>query len=138
MLFELRRRMLNASGETFEMTWDPQTRLAVLRFSAETHATGQDAAVLIAALSTWVGTGPEPFALLGDGERLRGVDAEYRSRWSGFLRQHKDRCFVAFFNMGPVIRIAAEMFRLGTGLRLRAFAKEKHARAWLRSIGIAA
>jgi len=40
--------------------------------------------------------------------------------------------------MNPVVRIAAEMFRLGTGLRLKAFATEAEARAWLQEMGIPA
>lgn len=130
--------MLNVAGKTFQMTWDPPSRLAVLRFGTDTHATGDDAAKLVEALSTWVGTEPMPFALLGDGARLKGVDAEYRSLWTRFLRQRRDHCFVAFFNMGPLIRIAAEMFRLGSGVRVKAFADEEQARAWLRSNGITA
>ncbi|HEV8670321.1 MAG TPA: STAS/SEC14 domain-containing protein [Candidatus Limnocylindria bacterium] len=130
--------MLNVIGPSFQMTWDPATRLATLRFSADTHAMGSDAATLIDALTTWIGADPRPFALLGDGGRLKGVDAEYRSRWSRFLRQHKDRCFIAFFNMGALIRIAAEMFRIGSGLQLKAFADEESARAWLRGVGVAA
>jgi hypothetical protein len=130
--------MLNVVGSTFEMTWDPATRLATLRFSADTHARGSDAATLIDALTTWIGADPRPFALLGDGGRLKGVDAEYRSRWSRFLQRHKDRSFIAFFNMGALVRVAAEMFRIGTGLRLKAFADEESARQWLRGVGIAA
>ncbi|MGH2491911.1 MAG: STAS/SEC14 domain-containing protein [Candidatus Limnocylindria bacterium] len=130
--------MLNVTGDTYEMTWDRASRLATLRFSADTRATGHDAATLIDALTTWIADDPRPFALLGDGGRLKGVDAEYRSRWNRFLRQHKDRCFIAFFNMGALIRIAAEMFRIGSGLQLKAFADEESARAWLRGVGIAA
>lgn len=121
-----------------EMTWDPQARLAVLRFAHDTTPTGPDAVVLVDALSRWVGDAGRPFGLLGDGARLRGVDAEYRAVWSRFLRRHRDDSTTAFFNMSAVVRIAAEMFRLGTGLRLKAFATENDARAWLREAGIGA
>jgi hypothetical protein len=40
--------------------------------------------------------------------------------------------------MGPIVRLAAEMFRIGTGLKLKAFADEASARAWLRTMGIRA
>lgn len=119
-----------------EMTWDPEARLAVLSFARETTTTGPDATALVDALSRWIGADGRPFGLLGDGGKLRGVDAEYRSVWSRFLRQHKADSYTAFFNMSAVIRIAAEMFRIGTGLRLKAFATEEEARSWLRGVGI--
>jgi hypothetical protein len=121
-----------------EMTWDPEARLAVIRFERATQATGRDAVVLVGALTDWIGTEGKPFGLLGDGGRLSGLDAEYRSVWGGFLRRHREDSSVAFFNMNAVVRIAAEMFRIGTGLRLKAFANEAEARAWLRDNGIAA
>lgn len=120
------------------MGWDPEARLAVIRFERETHATGRDAAVLVEALTGWVGSERKPFGLLGDGGKLSGLDSEYRSVWASFLRQHRDDSFTAFFNMNAVVRIAAEMFRIGTGLRIKAFAHEAQARAWLREIGIPA
>jgi hypothetical protein len=40
--------------------------------------------------------------------------------------------------MGPLIRVAAEMFGIGMRLRLKAFADEAQARSWLREVGIAA
>jgi hypothetical protein len=123
---------------TIKMTWDPEARLAVIGFERETHATGRDARVLVETLTGWIGAERKPFGLLGDGGRLSGLDAEYRSVWGTFLRQHRDDCRTAFFNMNPVIRIAAEMFRIGTGLRLKAFAHETEARAWLRETGIRA
>lgn len=121
-----------------EMTWDSESRLALLRFERETHGTGKDAENLIEALARWVGSDGKPFALLGDGSKLTRVDAAYRSSWSKFLQHHRADCCVAFFNMNPVIRIAAEMFRIGTGLRLKMFAREEEARSWLRGMGIAA
>ncbi|MGH2377425.1 MAG: STAS/SEC14 domain-containing protein [Candidatus Limnocylindria bacterium] len=121
-----------------EVTWDPEARVALLRFASETRATGPDARALVEALTAWIGTDGRPFALLGDGGRLSGLDAEYRSVWAKFFREHRDDSYLAFFNMRQIVRIAAEMFRIGTGLRLRAFAREEEARAWLREVGIAA
>jgi hypothetical protein len=121
-----------------EMTWDPAVRLAEVRFTVETDATGEDAVAMVAVFRDWIGTDPEPFALLGDGARLRSLDAEYRSVWGNFFRQHRQDCCVAFFNLGAVIRIAADLFRIGTGLRLKVFAHEDEARSWLRRMGISA
>jgi hypothetical protein len=129
--------MERIATRSIEMTWDPDARVAELRFERETHANGQHAKVLVDALARWIGDRTR-FGLLGDGSNLAGVDAEYRAVWGNFLRQHRDDCYVAFYNMGLVIRIAAEMFRLGTGIRLKAFANEADARAWLRQMGIAA
>ena len=121
-----------------EMTWDPDSRLAEISFERETRATGKDAIVLVDALTGWIGAEGTPFGLLGNGGKLSGLDAEYRSVWGRFLRQHRNDSIIAFFNMNAVVRIAAEMFRLGTGLRLKAFAGETEARAWLRDNGIPA
>ena len=123
---------------TMRLAWDPATRVATLQFLEETRGTGDHAVPLIAALSRWIGAGREPFALLGDGAGLAAVDAGYRSQWGAFFREHRDHAFIAFFHMGPLIRVAAEMFRLGTGTRLKAFATEVEARSWLRGMGIAA
>ena len=123
---------------TIEMTWASESRLALLRFESETRATGKDAIVLVDALTRWIGTDHKPFALLGDGGKLAGVDAEYRSVWGKFFLQHREDSYIAFYNMGPIIRIAAEMFGIGTGLQLKAFADEAQARAWLRRMGIVA
>lgn len=121
-----------------EMYWEPDVRLARLRFTRETQATGRDAAGLVGMLERWIGTGGERFGLLGDGGNLSGVDAEYRLVWRKFLRDHREVCRIAFFNMKPVIRIAADMFRIGSGVKLKAFADEKDARTWLREQGILA
>jgi hypothetical protein len=43
-----------------------------------------------------------------------------------------------FLNMGPVIRVAAEMFRIGLGPHLKAYAGETEARSWLRKMGVEA
>ena len=131
--------MEKATSRGITLTWDPETRLAILRFEHETQATGQDARVLVDAFRGWIGTMGEPFALLGDGDKLSGLDAEYRNIWANFLMENRDRLYTAFFNMNPIIRIAADMFRVGTGLNIKAFgAQEESARAWLREQGIPA
>lgn len=121
-----------------EMEWDADSRLAMLRFTRESHATGKEAILLVEALTRWIGAEGRTFGLLGDGGKLSSVDAEYRRVWRTFLRQHRWGCYVAFFNMRPVIRVAAEMFRIGTGLQLKAFADDTDARSWLREKGISA
>lgn len=120
------------------MTWDAEARLAVISFERPVDATGQEASALVEALTNWLGFEDEPFGLLSDGEKLRSVDAQYRAVWGGFFSHHRRIARVAFYNMGPVIRIAAEMFGIGTRLQLKAFAKEEEARAWLRKMGIKA
>lgn len=128
--------MEKITSGSIEMTWDCKSRLAVIRFDSHTRATGKDAAVLVDALTHRIGTDRKPFALMGDGGRLGAVDAGYRSVWGKFFREHRDDAYVAFYNMSVVIRIAAEMFGVGTGLRLQTFANEHQARAWLRTMGI--
>lgn len=124
--------MQNITTGSIKMTWESETRLAVLRFQSETYATGKDAEVLIEALTQWIGKEGKPFGFLGDGDKLAGLDGQYRSLWSKFFRHHREDSFIAFFNMSPLIRVAAEMFGIGTGLRLKAFASEEEARSWLR------
>lgn len=130
--------LLRVTSGAIEISWDPDARLAVIRFETETSATGKDAVVMIDALTRWIGIEPKAFGLLGDGGKLRNIDAEYRSLWGAFFKAHRNYAFIAFFNMGPLIRIAAEMFRIGTGVRMKAFAGEAEARSWLRESGIAA
>jgi hypothetical protein len=128
----------SVTSGSIQMTWDPDARLAVIGFTRQTQATGRDAVVLVDVLTGWIGTEGQPFGLLGDGGKLSGLDAEYRSVWSTFFRRHRDDSYIAFFNMNAFVRIAAEMFRLGTGMRLKAFAHEAEARGWLREMGIPA
>ncbi len=132
------KSMDKITSGTIELTWDSESRLAFIHFGSETHGTGKDALVLVDALTRWIGTDHEPFGLLGDGGNLAHVDAEYRSVWGKFFRQHREDSYIAFFNMKPSIRIAAEMFGIGMRLRLKAFADEAQARSWLRTMGIAA
>lgn len=119
-----------------EMDWDADSRVAILRFTGETHAGRQEAVLLVEALTRWIGTEGKTFGLLGDGGKLSGVDSEYRSVWGAFFKQHRGDSFTAFYNMSPVVRIVAEMFRIGTGVQMKAFADEMHARSWLRKRGI--
>ena len=76
--------------------------------------------------------------MLADAKGLRGTDAEYRASASGFFRKHRDTACIALINLGPVIHVVVEMFRIGTGIQLKTFPDEAAARAWLRTKGIAA
>jgi hypothetical protein len=121
---------------SMEVTSHPGSRLAVLRFAADTVLSGEHADVLVAALETLVGGGREPFGLFADVERVRGTDARYRACTGVFFKRHRDRARVALVHLGPLIRVVAEMFRIAVGLELRSFADEARARAWLRTQGI--
>jgi hypothetical protein len=120
------------------MTWDPEARLAHITFTAPTQAGGEDARVLVEAITTWVGSEGKTFGLLGDGGKLADLDAEYRTTWGRFFKAHRGHCHLAFYQMNVLVRVAAEMFRVGTGIDMKAFATEEEARAWLKSKGIGA
>jgi len=130
--------MEKVSRGNIEMSWDPEARLAFLSFKEKTRATGPDAEALVSALTVWIGSEGKPFGLLGDGSKLGAVDAEYRAIWGQFFRKHRDDSFIAFFNMNAIVRVAADMFGIGIGLRLKGFAREQEARDWLRKNGIPA
>ena len=130
--------MIKATHGTVELMWHPESRVATMRFEQQTHSTGENATVLVSAFGEWLSADAErkPFALLADAARLDKMDAGWRSIWGKFFRSHRDHAWIAVFHMGPLIRIGAEMFRLGTGVRLKGFGEEADARAWLRKNGI--
>jgi len=121
---------------SMEITSHPASRLAVLRFVADTSLTGVHAAALVAALETVLGATGEPFALLADVASVRGTDSDYRAKTGTFFRSHRDTARIALVNLGPLIRVVADMFRVALGLQLRSFADDASARAWLRIQGI--
>jgi hypothetical protein len=126
------------TSESLALVWHSESRLAVLRFLTDTQLTGKHGKVLVDALTGWIGTTTTPFALLADAKGVHSADADYRTTTGVFFRQHRDAAYVALINLGPLIRFVAEMFRIGTGLQMKAFADEEAARSWLRSKGIAA
>ncbi len=118
--------------------WNAKARVALVRYTAGACLTGPDGPFLVDALTGWIGANGEPFAVLADAEGLRGTNAEYRGAASRFFRQHRDHAFIALINLGPIIHVVVEMFRVGTGIQLRTFVDEAAARSWLRTKGIAA
>jgi hypothetical protein len=129
--------MVKRSSASTEITWSPGERLAGVRYTPGTTLKGEDGDFLVEALTGWIGGNREPFAVLADAAGLHTTDAEYRTRASGFFRQHRDTAFIALINLGPIIHVVVELFRVGTGIQLKTFASEAAARSWLRSKGIA-
>jgi hypothetical protein len=125
-------------GETMEIAWHPESRLAVLRFQPGITLGAREGTCLVDTLTSWIGADGQPFGLLAETQGVRGADSPYRVKTRDFFKQHRDNVFVAVTGMGAVIRVVAEMFRIGTGIQLRGFADEPRARAWLRRVGIAA
>jgi hypothetical protein len=109
-----------------------------VRYVPGTALGSKDGDFLADALSGWIGGGGEPFAVFADAAGLHATDAAYRAKASGFFRQHRDTAFIALINLGPVIRVVVELFRVGTGIQLKTFADEAGARSWFRTKGIAA
>jgi hypothetical protein len=125
-------------GESMEMTWHPEARLAVLRFAPGITLGREQGARLVDSLTGCIGTEGKGFGLLAETKGVRGADSEYRVTTRDFFRRHRDSAYVAVTGMGPVIRVVSEMFRIGTGIQLKGFADEAGARAWLRQRGITA
>jgi len=121
-----------------QITWHAPSRVAVVRYAHGAALTGKDGRFLVDALTAWIGPDPDPFAVLADAAGLGGTDGEYRTEAGRFFRQHRDGAFIALTNLGPVIHVVVEMFRVGTGIQLKTFADEVAARCWLRTKGIAA
>jgi hypothetical protein len=135
--------MIPTSGNTVasastEISWHAPSRVAMVRYAPGSSLTSADGTFLVDALGRWIGENGEPFAVLADGTGLRGTDATYRAKASRFFRQHRASAFIALINLGPVIHIVVEMFRVGTGIQLKTFPGEAAARTWLRTMGIPA
>jgi hypothetical protein len=133
-----KRNGTTVTGASTTIQWDATSRVASVRYEAGAHLTAAAAVVLIDALSGWVGSTGEPFAVLADGTGLGGTDAEYRAAASAFFRRHRRNAHIALVNLGPVLHVVVEMFRVGTGIPLKSFGNEAAARAWLRAKGIPA
>jgi hypothetical protein len=130
--------ILEVKGGPTTLTWIPPSRLAVLRYEPGTTLKASDGAFLSQTLTRCIAESREPFGVLADYTNGRSTDAEYRAEARAFFQAHRDIVYVAIFNASAVIRIAAELFRVGTGIHLNASRDEAAARAWLRSKGIGA
>jgi hypothetical protein len=125
------------SNAASTLSWDPHSRIAYVRYTAGAKLGEPDGVFLAECLTRWIGT-EGSFAILADAHGLGGTDGAYRARASTFFKQHRDRGVIALINVGPIIHIVVEMFRIGTGIQLKTFTSEGAARAWLRDKGIAA
>jgi hypothetical protein len=126
-----------------ELTWDPDVRLAVFRFlQQDTAATGKDAQAFLGAVDEWKQPPDAPWAMLVDCSQLSNVDAAWRSAFSAYFKNERQRASVAWFNANALVRTMVLMFvtamRLAGPFNGRAFATEEEARSWLRDLGIKA
>lgn len=119
-----------------EVTVSAAARLVVVRFAPDTALTGVHGTTMVDALKTVVGAGGDRFGLMADARGVTGTDAEYRAVTGAFFRAHRDDARIALTNLAPVVRILAEMFRVGIGLQLKTFPDEAAARSWLRTQGV--
>jgi len=128
--------MIKVKSPSTEIAWSPETRLAAVSYTSGITLESDDGDFLIEALAGWIGTNGEPFAVFADAAGLRGTDPAYRAKASGFFRQHRHTAYIALINLGPVIHVVVELFRVGTGIQLKTFASEAAAHSWLRTKGI--
>jgi hypothetical protein len=119
-----------------EITLYRESHFVAIRFAPDTNLTGRHGVVMIDALKAVMGEGGQRFALFADARGVCGTDTEYRGVTGKFFEQHRDTACIALINLRPIIRVVAEMFRVGINLQLRTFADETAARAWLRTQGI--
>jgi hypothetical protein len=122
-----------ASSPSFDLRYEPEARIVMLRCHADAKLGSVDGATLIEFLARWVGEDPGDFFLLADARGLRSVDAEFRRRLSDFFKSHGHNAMIGVIGAGPAIRVIAEMFRIGAGVRLVTFADEASARAWVKA-----
>lgn len=134
---QLEKQAQHLASGPVDITWHPESRLAVVRYTPDTTLVGEDGTILVDALAGWIGTEDLRFGVLADATGVSGTDAEYRCKVGAFFRRNRDTAYIALTNMGPVIRIVTEMLRIGTGMQLKVFAEDSAARGWLRSKGIA-
>lgn len=130
--------ILEVKGGPTTLTWIPQSRLALLRYEPGTKLQASDGTFLAQTLRRCIAESREPFGILADYTNGRSTDAEYRAEARAFFQAHRETAYVAIFNASAAIRIAAELFRVATGIQLNALRDEAAARAWLRSKGIGA
>jgi hypothetical protein len=130
--------ILEVKGGSTTLIWIPHSRLAILGYEPGTTLRVADGRFLAETLTRCIAESGEQFGVLADYTNGRATDAEYRAEAREFFQAHRDTACVAIFNASAVIRIAAELFRVATGIRLKALPDEAAARSWLRSMGIGA
>jgi hypothetical protein len=130
--------ILEVKGGSTTLIWIPGSRLAILRYDLGTTLRAADGVFLAETLTRCIAESGERFGVLADYTNGRATDAEYRAEAREFFQAHRDTACVAIFNASAVIRIAAELFRVATGIHLKALPDEAAARSWLRSMGIGA
>jgi hypothetical protein len=130
----IRKRLPDGSIEVWV---EAGSRIARARFAPDTSLTGAHGRLLVEVMRELVSEpSPRPFALLADAGGVVGTDADYRATTGDFFSAHRESSRIAVLNLHPIIRVVAEMFRVGMGLSLRTFSDEASAREWLRTQGI--
>lgn len=114
-----------------ELQWDPEHRIAVLRFVEEGVGGRREAERLSAALDGWVGD--EPYGLLVDCSEIVDADAGWRTTWGEYFKENREQATIAWYNANARVRLIILMFRKGTGVHGRSFPSIDDARAWLRA-----
>ncbi len=130
--------VVEVANESTQLSWLSEPRLVRVRYTRDAVLESKDGDFLVDALTSWIGRGRVPFAVFADAEGLEGVDAEYRAKAGAFFREHHDTGVIALINLGPIVRVVAELFRVATSIQMRTFASEDAARSWIRTKGIAA
>lgn len=120
-----------------ELTWQPDRRLATMRFVEEGIGGKVEAQTLSAQLTAWAGEPGERYRLLVDCSEIVDVDAGWRAVWAKHFRADRDVARVAWFNANARVRLIILMFRKGTQVEGRAFATEQEAEEWLVTAGAA-
>jgi hypothetical protein len=125
-------------GDSIKIAVRRESRLVEVSFAPNTRLTRQHGTAIVEALAEVTRDGRETFGLFADAAGVAATDADYRAVTGDFFSQHRATARIALINLGPIIRIVAEMFRVGIRLQMRTFDDEPAARAWLRKEGIGA
>lgn len=128
----------SVASASMRVAWDPAGRLVTMRCKPGALLDGTDAGVFVDAISAWIGETRAPFGLLAYLKDVRGTDAECRTTARSFFSRHKDYVSIATLDTSPILRVVTDMFRIGSGVQVEAFASEAEARAWLRDRGVGA
>jgi hypothetical protein len=114
-----------------ELRWDPDARLAELRFVEPGTGGGVEAEQLTTHLARWVDEDGGHFRLLVDCSEMVDVDAAWRQTWGTYFQQARDRAVVGWYNASARIRLVIIMFKKATGVTGEAFESEAEARDYL-------